>query len=71
MTLRKILPAALLLLAACSSQPTPAATESVGMDSSAKKACCTNMTAEEKAQCPMQKMECCEKEKAAADAAKP
>lgn len=67
MTLRKILPAALLLLAACASQPTAATTEteSVGMDASGKKACCTTLTEEQKAKCPMQKDACCEKDKAA------
>ena len=71
MTLRKILPATLLLLVACASQPTATATESVGMDSSSKKACCTELTAEQKAKCPMQKSDCCEKDKAATEAPKP
>jgi len=68
MTLRKILPAALLLLAACAAPPAPTATESesVGMDSTSKKACCSTLTPEQKAACPMQKDACCEKDKAAA-----
>ena len=66
MTLRKMLPATLLLLAACaSSAGTPVATESVGMDKAAHKDCCSKMTAEQKAECEKAKAECCAKDAAA------
>ena len=71
MTLRKILPASLLLLAAACSSPAPtAATESVGMDKSAtKKSCCSDM-AGQKGHCDMDK-DCGDKDKAAAPAETP
>jgi hypothetical protein len=74
MTLRKILPAALLLLAACTaSTATETSTASVGMDPGAKKAsCCDKMgkdcSAEQKAGCEKSGMDC---SKPAEPAAKP
>lgn len=64
MTLRKLIPATLLLLAACASPATTAETQSVGMDKTATKSCCSNLTAEQKAHCEAAaKAGCCEKDK--------
>lgn len=68
MTLRKLIPASLLLLAACAAPAaTPAETTSVGMDKAAKKDCCSKMTAEQKAECDKAGSHCCDK----TDATKP
>ena len=73
MTLRKILPASLLLLAAaCATPVQTTSTESVGMDKAAtKKSCCSDMSADKKAHCDMDKGDCCDKDKAAAPAETP
>jgi|GEM_PF-5097436 len=73
MTLRKFVPAALLLLAACTSSTTTATeTQSVGLNPAGTKSCCqksSECTAEQKAACEKSKGECTAEK--TADATKP